>query len=120
TRRSAAATPMPVPPAGAIIDLLECRSADGILLKGWLFEPRWPRATVALFHGMRLNRIDMLERIAFLSAAGYRCLAFDHRAHGESGGRFTSFGYHERHDVTAVAEMIRRRWPDSPCAALGV
>jgi pimeloyl-ACP methyl ester carboxylesterase len=68
---------------------------------------------------MRLNRESMLERIAFLSAAGYRCLAFDHRAHGESGGRLTSFGYHERHDVVAVLEVIRRRWPDEPRAALG-
>jgi alpha-beta hydrolase superfamily lysophospholipase len=62
----------------------------------------------------------MLGRIAFLAAAGYRCVAFDHRAHGESGGKRTSFGFHERRDVVAVLDYVRQKWPGQPRAALGV
>ena len=62
----------------------------------------------------------MLERIALLSAGGYRCVAFDHRAHGESGGKRTSFGFHESRDVVAVLDLIRRNWPAEPRAAFGV
>ena len=98
---------------------LKTRTSDGVPLKGWLIEPAHPRATVALFHGLRGNRLDSIERIKFLSAAGYRCVTFDLRAHGESGGRWTSFGYHERRDVIAVCDLIHARWPHQPCAVVG-
>lgn len=119
TRRSPAAPQVPVG-FECSVENVTCTTADGIVLKGWCAAPARPRATIALFHGMRLNRGDMLPRIAFLTAAGYRCIAFDHRAHGESGGNCTSFGYHERHDVEAVAKLIVTRWPNEPRAALGI
>jgi pimeloyl-ACP methyl ester carboxylesterase len=118
TRRSPAVLQIPQHLPAVQFESLTCKTRDGIELKGWCIAPTAPRATIALFHGMRLNRVAMLDRIAFLSAAGYRCVAFDHRAHGESGGRYTSFGYHERHDVEAVADLIRVRWPNKPRAAL--
>jgi alpha-beta hydrolase superfamily lysophospholipase len=99
---------------------LECRTADAVRLAGWAVTPPAPRATIALFHGLRGNREQTLDRSAFLAAAGYRSVAFDHRAHGESSGKRTSFGYLESQDVIAVLETIRRRWPDQPCGALGV
>jgi alpha-beta hydrolase superfamily lysophospholipase len=99
---------------------IECLTADRIRLAGWLVEPSQPKATVALFHGLRHHKEKMLGRIAFLAAAGYRCIAFDHRAHGESSGKRTSFGYHENRDVAAVLEFIRKHWPEQPRAALGV
>src|SRR5205807_827090 len=57
---------------------------------------------------------------AFLAEAGYRCVAFDHRAHGESDGKRTSFGYHERRDVAAVLALVRASWPAQPRAVLGL
>jgi alpha-beta hydrolase superfamily lysophospholipase len=99
---------------------LECQTADGVRLVGWLVEPPRSRATVALFHGMRNNREQTLARIRLLATHGFRCVAFDHRAHGESGGKRTSFGYFESRDVAAVLELIRRRWPQQPRAALGM
>ena len=111
-----------LPPAGPNLrsETLECHTADGIRLAGWLVEPPEPRATVVLFHGMRSSRLQMVERIGFLTEAGYRCVAFDHRAHGHSGGRRLSFGYLEGRDVTAIAGLVRESWPDQPRAALGV
>jgi alpha-beta hydrolase superfamily lysophospholipase len=99
---------------------LECRTEDGIRLAGWVVTPARPRGTVALFHGLRGNRGKVLGRIAFLAGAGYRCVCFDHRGHGQSEGRWTSFGYFESRDVTAILQLIRRRWPDEPCAILGI
>lgn len=99
---------------------LSCRTVDGQRLAGWVVTPPTPRATVVLFHGIRNNREQTLDRTAFLSAAGYRCVAFDHRAHGESTGRRTSFGYHESRDVQAVLDLVRQCWPNQPCAALGI
>jgi pimeloyl-ACP methyl ester carboxylesterase len=50
----------------------------------------------------------------------WRCVAFDHRAHGQSDGKLTSFGYHEREDVRAVYALIQQQWPHQPAVALGV
>ena len=99
---------------------LSCTTADGLRLAGWVATPPRPRGTVALFHGMRGNRLQALVRMSFLLRAGWRCVAFDHRAHGASDGRHTSFGWYEARDVTAVAQLIAARWPQEPAAALGI
>jgi alpha-beta hydrolase superfamily lysophospholipase len=99
---------------------LECRTVDGFRLIGWAVAPSAPRATVVLCHGVRNTREQTLGRIAFLTAAGYRCVAFDHRAHGQSDGRRTSFGYYESRDVAAALTFTRHRWPHQPLAALGI
>ncbi len=93
---------------------------DRYRLQGWIVTPPRPRGTVALFHGIRHNREQTLTRTALLVEAGYRCVAFDHRAHGDSQGRRSSFGYHEGRDVAAVLQLIRARWPHQPHAALGM
>jgi pimeloyl-ACP methyl ester carboxylesterase len=99
---------------------LHCRTSDKVHLAGWVVEPKRPKGTVALFHGLHNTRAQTLGRTAFLVQNGYRCVAFDHRAHGESGGRRTSFGFHESKDVAAVLALVRERWPDRPVAALGI
>jgi alpha-beta hydrolase superfamily lysophospholipase len=99
---------------------LECQTEDGLRLAGWVASPSCPRGTIALFHGLRGNRGQTLDRVAFLTAAGYRCVAFDHRAHGESAGKRTSFGYYEGRDVRAVLDLLHQRWPGQPRAALGI
>jgi uncharacterized protein len=98
---------------------IHCRTDDGIRLAGWLVTPPRPFATAALFHPVRQDRSHMLECIVALTGVGYRCVAFDHRAHGESGGKRTSFGYHECRDVLAVMDLIRQRWPTQPQVAVG-
>jgi alpha-beta hydrolase superfamily lysophospholipase len=69
---------------------------------------------------VRNTREQTLDRTAFLTAAGYRCVAFDHRAHGQSDGRRTSFGYYESRDVSAALGLVRQRWPGQPLVALGI
>jgi alpha-beta hydrolase superfamily lysophospholipase len=105
---------------GLAFDTLTCTTADGLRLVGWLVEPPSPRGTVALFHGLRCTRDLVLERMAILARAGYRCVAFDHRAHGQSQGRTTSFGYYEGRDVAAVLDLVKKRWPAQPRIALGI
>jgi alpha-beta hydrolase superfamily lysophospholipase len=119
--RSTRGRPRPTPDAlGLTWEPLECYTDDGLCLKGWAITPAAPRATVALFHGLRQNRAQTLDRMALLAEAGYRCVAFDHRAHGESAGRRTTFGFREARDVTAVLDLVRRRWPGQRRAALGI
>jgi uncharacterized protein len=104
----------------AACETLDCRTDDGLRLAGWAIAPDRPRGTVVIFHGLRGNRGHMLGRVAFLLEAGYRCVAFDHRAHGQSEGKKTSFGYWESRDVAAILDTVRTRWPGEPTAAMGV
>ena len=118
--RPSRGAPRPTPAEfGLSFEDVECRTADGERLAGWVVSPPQPRGTVLLFHGLRHNRGRMLPRIAWLAPAGYRCVAFDHRAHGASTGRCSSFGFHERQDVAAVVDYVEQRWPEEPRAALG-
>jgi uncharacterized protein len=116
-KRRPQATPADV---GLAFDTLTCTTADGLRLVGWVVEPEAPRGTVAFFHGLRCTRDLMLERMAIFARAGYRCVAFDHRAHGESQGRLTSFGYYEGLDVAAVLDLVGQRWPEQPRIVLGI
>jgi alpha-beta hydrolase superfamily lysophospholipase len=105
---------------GLDAERLQCQTADGIRLAGWGISPLAPRGTIVLFHGLHQTRAHTLSRCALLSHAGYRCVTFDHRAHGESGGKRTSFGFHEGRDIAAAFELVRRRWPNEPIGALGL
>jgi alpha-beta hydrolase superfamily lysophospholipase len=99
---------------------LHCQTSDGLRLVGWVLNPPSPHAVVVLHHGLRCNRNQTLDRAALLARAGYRCVAFDHRGHGESEGNHTSFGYYEALDAAAVLELIYLRWPDLPRAVIGL
>ncbi len=116
-------TPTPIPnpnlPAHLNLDAIDTITDDGIRLHGWCIEPPEPRATVVLHHGMRGSRLQMLERAEWLAELGFRCVIFDHRAHGESEGKLTSFGWHERWDAIAIARFTAERWPAQQRLALG-
>lgn len=99
---------------------LDIHTADRLRLRGWAITPPEPRGTVVICHGLHQNRAHTLNRCALLAHAGYRTVTFDHRAHGESAGKRTSFGYHEGRDVEAVFELVARRWPKEPLGAIGL
>lgn len=105
---------------GLYAEPFHVNTSDRLRLRGWVITPPEPRGTIVVTHGLHQNRTHTLNRCALLVHAGYRCVAFDHRAHGESAGKRTSFGYHEARDVEAVFEMVTRRWPNEPLGALGL
>ncbi len=87
------------------------RTADGLLLRGWLFRTAGERAVVFV-HGKDSNRLEghRLERLGdLLLANGYSVLAFDLRGHGESEGDRFSLGQYERRDVAAAIEFLGAR-----------
>jgi uncharacterized protein len=87
-------------------------SADGILLKGWLVKPAHaalPSSAIIICHGVGANRSDFTELAASFSQRGHFVLLFDFRAHGESGGRRTSLGYHEQKDIEAAIAFLKTR-----------
>jgi hypothetical protein len=59
-----------------------------------------------MLHGIGGCKEDYLGIAKSLTDSGYNCMIFDARAHGQSGGEYCTFGYHEKEDVQAVVSAI--------------
>jgi fermentation-respiration switch protein FrsA (DUF1100 family) len=71
-------------------------------------------------HGVRANRLSMLERARFLSHADYSVLLFDFQAHGESTGEHITFGQLESMDAQAAVSFLRSNAPGEKIGVIGV
>ncbi|HVM46331.1 MAG TPA: alpha/beta fold hydrolase [Candidatus Thermoplasmatota archaeon] len=95
-------------------------TSDGLVLQGWWMPVEESRGVVVFLHGYGASKSQSLAVAPFLHHAGYTVLAFDFRAHGESGGTFTSVGIEETKDVkAAVAYAVAREGEGVPLALLG-
>ncbi len=106
--------PLHIPPSEYQADFepINFVTDDGVRLAGWLVKPAAPgrkNPAIILCHGVGANKSDFTDLAASLSRRGYFALVFDFRAHGESGGRRSSLGYHEQKDVAAALAALRAR-----------
>lgn len=103
---------------GLDFEALRLRTSDGLTLAAWAVEPSEPvTAAVLVFHGKDGCRSP--ARLLAVAEAGLAGLAIDHRAHGESEGVRTGFGWFERYDVAAAVQEARRRWGEVPLIGWG-
>ena len=73
-------------------------SFDSTTLKGWWMEASKEAPTIVILHGVKQNRTDVLRAALVLRREGFNVLMFDGRAHGDSGGRYVTYGVFERRD----------------------
>jgi fermentation-respiration switch protein FrsA (DUF1100 family) len=99
---------------------VEFDSKSGSRIHAWLIPGRLGAGAVLLLHGAHENRLRMMGRARFLHAAGYTVLAPDFQAHGESPGKFVSFGALESLDALASLEFLRAQAPKERVAVIGV
>jgi dipeptidyl aminopeptidase/acylaminoacyl peptidase len=81
-------------------------SFDGTRLYGWWMPARRKAGTVVVLHGVKKNRTDVLRTALVLRRAGFNVLVFDGRAHGDSEGRYVTYGFYERRDVESAIEWL--------------
>ena len=84
-------------------------SKTGKSLSGWFIRGNIKQGGVLLMHGVRSNRREMIERAVFLNKNGYSVLLFDFQAHGESLGKFITFGYLEAQDAEAAFTYLEKQ-----------
>ena len=62
---------------GLPVETVAIASTSGILLAGWFLPGEAGRGAVVLLHGVTDNRMNMVERMRFLSQEGFATLAID-------------------------------------------
>lgn len=91
----------------------EVRSRDGLALRAQYIPCENARATIILFHGYRSASLhDFSGVLPYYHSLGLNILMCDHRAHGESDGKYITFGVLERYDVLSWVEEHNRRVGD--------
>jgi len=107
------------PPADLPVAAITIPSASGSRLSAW-FIPGTPHGgAVLLMHGVRADRLQMLDRARLFHREGFAVLLFDFQAEGESPGAAITFGYLEAKDARAAFDELRRRAPGERIAVLG-
>ena len=83
---------------------IELVTEDNITLSAWYTPPNATRGAVILVaHGYGASRPE--HYYALFASHGYGVIAWDFRAHGKSGGEFSSLGYYEVLDAKAALDF---------------
>ena len=94
---------------GADYETIRHLTSDGLLLAGWWVPGKSDRA-VLLLHGKAGNRNGRHTGVFDLGAwywrRGYNVMLVDMRAHGESEGRYVTFGVREHADMLGWVRKI--------------
>jgi uncharacterized protein len=83
------------------------QSPFGYLLKAVLAEPHRTNRYVIISHGVTENKTNSIKYMNLFLNRGFNVLIYDHRRHGESGGKTTSYGHYEKFDLKAVVDWLR-------------
>jgi len=102
------------------VEEVEIRSPYGYSLYGWFVpaEGGTTRRTVVFSHGVTSSLAGMLKYADIFRRRGFNALLYDHRRHGRSGGKHTTYGYYEKRDLGAAVDWVYGRF--GPDAVVGV
>jgi fermentation-respiration switch protein FrsA (DUF1100 family) len=83
-------------------------SPFGYELKMILVEPHQADRYIIISHGVTENKVNSIKYMNLFLERGFNAIIYDHRRHGESGGKTTSYGYYEKFDLKAVVHWLKR------------
>lgn len=107
------------PPEDLRAETVTIPSASGSTLAAWHVPSDSARRAIVLMHGIRADRLALVDRARLFRDAGYHVLLFDFQAHGESPGERITLGWRERHDAIAAVGWMREWHPGLPVAVVG-
>jgi len=93
-------------------------SPFGYELKMILVEPHQASHYIIFSHGVTENKINSIKYMNLFLKRGFNAAIYDHRRHGESGGKTTSYGYYEKFDLKAVVNWLKEE--KGPNLLLGI
>ncbi len=88
-------------------------SSFGYDLKMILVEPNPVNHYIIISHGVTENKYNSIKYMNLFLERGFNAIIYDHRRHGESGGKTTSYGYYEKFDLKTIVHWIKaEKGPD--------
>ncbi len=72
-------------------------------------QDRPPRGVLVFLHGLGDQKEAMLSFTEAYASHGYVAVAPDLRAHGQSAGRYTSFGFFEKKDLVRLLDALSKQ-----------
>jgi uncharacterized protein len=84
-------------------------SPSGYELKCVFVEPHDTKKWVIICHGVTENKFNSIKYMNIFLKRGFNAVIYDHRRHGESGGRTSSYGHFEKFDLKTVVDELKRR-----------
>lgn len=85
----------------------ECKQTP-LRIAGWWIPAREARGKcVVILHGYSDAKVGGIAWAPLFRSLGFNILAVDLRAHGESGGRYSTGGFWERYDVNQAIDQIK-------------
>ena len=107
------------PPADLAAESVAMISGSGATFRGWFLAGQPGGGAVVLMHGVRANRLSMVQRARVLHQSGFSVLLFDFQAHGESSGKRITFGHLEALDAAAAVAFAKERLPNEKIGTIG-
>lgn len=88
---------------------VQIASFDGLTLRGQWIPAERPFATIILFHGYHSHHLNDFAAIyGYYHSIGLNLLLVRQRAHGESDGKYITFGVNERRDAVSWIDFHNR------------
>lgn len=107
--------PVGLPPSPAVEEV-QFTGAEDVPLLGWRFRTAGERrGTIVYLHGVAANRTSANGIAERFTPRGFDVIAYDSRAHGQSGGEYCTYGYYEKQDLQRVLDTIEA----SPIVLMG-
>jgi hypothetical protein len=79
------------------------------IIAAWILEPTIrPKGTILVLHGFLTDHYQVLNSGKALRDAGYRTVMVDLRGHGQSTGKFITFGYDDTKDLEQVITYLQQ------------
>ena len=90
-------------------ETLWIQSDNGYLLNAIFLKPLDTKQTVIICHGVTESKVNSFRFARLFEKLGFNSVIYDHRRHGESGGKTTSFGFYEKSDLQAIVHAVREQ-----------
>jgi uncharacterized protein len=106
---------------GLRADSLALAVQKGLILRGYMIYANTPKpkATVILLHGIGGFKEGNLYFSKILADNGYNSVIYDQRGHGTSDGKYCTFGFYEKNDVSKFIDVIKNLFPHLPVGIHG-
>ena len=91
-------------------DTIQLSTKKGLVIDAWYSRPdSAAKGTVILFHGITVNKTQLLDEAYEFRYLGYNVMLVDFRGHGSSEGNITTIGYREAEEVKLAYDFARAK-----------